>query len=229
MKFDIMFEDNHLIVAVKPRNVASQEDASGDVCFVDMIKGYIKEKYEKTGNVYLGLVHRLDRPTGGIMVFARTSKAAERLSEAMREGEFDKGYLAVVHGTPKEKFGRLVHYLLKNEAKNSVFVVPASTDGAKRAELTYRVKQTKGNLSLVEIRLITGRSHQARVQMAAIGHSIFGDFRYGKAEPKPTDLALFAYELKFPHPITEKTMVFRATPGVDGVWEQFDTEQILTI
>ena len=222
-EFDIIHEDNHIIVVVKPFDVPSQEDESGDKDMLTMVKEYIAVKYQKKGNVFAGLLHRLDRPTGGVMVFAKTSKAAARLSEAIREGEFEKKYFAVVAGEPREKQGRLSHYLLKDEKSNNVAIVPMSTDGAKRAELDYKVLKTSGGLSLVNIDLLTGRSHQARVQMASLQTPIVGDLRYGGKKAAAPNLALFAYSLRFAHPVTKETMVFKAYPPV-GVspWKDFE-------
>ena len=178
----IIYEDNHILVAVKPQNMPSQEDESKDPDILSILKNYLKETYDKPGDAYLGLVHRLDRVTGGVMVFAKTSKAAARLSEAIREGEFEKTYLAVVYDTPKEKQAVLVNHLKKDPKSNTVRVVPEVTEGAKYAELTYKVFESIGKLSLVGVKLATGRSHQIRVQMAAIGHPVLGDDKYGDRE-----------------------------------------------
>ena len=222
-KFDIIHEDNHIIVVVKPFDIPSQADESGDKDMLTMVKEYLVEKYQKKGNAFAGLLHRLDRPTGGVMVFAKTSKAAARLSETIRSGEFEKKYFAVAMGEPKEKQGRLVHYLLKDEENNNVEIVPMTTDGAKRAELDYKVLKTAGGLSLVNIDLLTGRSHQARVQMASLSTPIYGDLRYGGKKAAAPNLALFAYCLRFSHPVTRETMVFKAYPPV-GVspWKEFE-------
>lgn len=222
-KFDVIFEDNHILVIVKPFNVASQADESGDKDMLTMVKEYLVEKCEKKGNAYAGLLHRLDRPTGGVMVFAKTSKAAARLSETIRNGDFEKKYFAVVIGAPKEKQGRLTHYLLKDEASNNVAVVPISTEGAKRAELDYKVLKTADGLSLVNIDLLTGRSHQARVQMASMFTPILGDVRYGGQKAKADNLALFSYSLRFEHPVTREVMAFKAYPPVSlSPWKDFE-------
>ncbi len=222
-EFDIIFEDNHILVAVKPFNVPTQADESGDKDMFTMVKEYLKEKYNKPGNAYAGLLHRLDRPTGGVMVFAKTGKAASRLSETIRSGEFEKKYFAVVMGQPKEKQGRLVHYLLKDETANNVAVVPVSTEGAKRAELDYKVLKSADGLSLMNIDLLTGRSHQARVQMASLFTPILGDVRYGGQKAAAENLALFSYSLRFEHPVTHDIMVFKAYPPVTGSpWKEFE-------
>ena len=159
----ILYEDNQIIVAIKPQNVPSQEDSSGDKDMLSMIKEYVKEKYNKPGEAFIGLVHRLDRPTGGIMVFARNSKSAARLSEQIRQNQMHKTYYCVAVGTLKDKEATLVNYLKKDEKENIVKIVPISESGAKKAELKYKILQTEGNLSLCQVNLISGRSHQIRV------------------------------------------------------------------
>ena len=213
----ILFEDNHLLVAVKPPNVPSQADPSGDPDMLTLLKGYIREKHGKPGEVYLGLVHRLDRPVGGVMVFARTSKAAARLSESVRTGGFEKEYLAVVCSQPSG--GRLVHWLKKNPRTNMSAAVPEGTPGSLRCELEYEVLAGDGELSLCKIRLLTGRSHQIRVQMAATGHPLWGDARYNPASRPGQQIALWAHKLAFPHPVTRETLVFGDEPqGTPWVW-----------
>ena len=177
---NVLYEDNHIIVAIKPVNVPSQEDKTGDKDMLTMIKEYIKEKYNKPGNVYIGLVHRLDRPVGGIMVFARTSKAASRLSEEVRNKSFNKKYLAIVNGKFDEKSGTFVDYLWKDQKNNTSYVVKESKKGAKKAELNYEVLKYNhdDNLSLVKIDLKTGRHHQIRVQFSSRGHALYGDNKY---------------------------------------------------
>ncbi len=225
---NILFEDNHILVVLKEQNVASCPDESGDDNLLDTLKGYLKEKYQKTGNVYLGLVHRLDRPTGGVMVFAKTSKAAGRLSEQMRTGDFAKKYLAVLVGTPSPSGARLENYLKKNAVNNMVYLCPQGTDGAKLAVLDYTVLQSASGLSLADIRLHTGRSHQIRVQMAGIGHPVFGDMRYGGENAVKGKLALWAYSLAFTHPVTKERMRFLAGPPEDGApWSVFDISSAL--
>lgn len=226
---DILYEDNHVIVVLKPQNVPSQADESGDKDMLTMVKEYIKEKYNKPGNVYVGLVHRLDRPTGGVMVFAKTRKAAARLTEQFKNKEAEKTYFAVVCGTLKAKQTKLVNYLLKDEKNNIVKVVPMATTGAKRAELDYTVLEEKDGFSLLKVKLETGRGHQIRVQLSTIGNPIYGDQKYGKDMPK-ANLNLFAVELKFKHPTTGDTMVFRAYPPENlKAWNLFDLEKYLSL
>ncbi|HEY8389351.1 MAG TPA: RluA family pseudouridine synthase [Clostridia bacterium] len=219
---EVIYEDNHILVVVKPQNVPVMADETQDKDMLTLCKEYIKEKENKPGNVYLGLVHRLDRPTGGVMVFAKTSKAASRISEAIRDGEVEKNYFAILLGTPKEKQGKLTHYLLKDEKTNTVKIVPMSTEGAKKAMLEYWIVGEYGKLSLARIKLITGRTHQIRVQMNSLHTPVLGDVKYGgESMPKGFNLALWAYELKFYHPVTKVKMVFRCYPPEAKVWEAF--------
>lgn len=226
----ILYEDNHIIVVLKPQNVPSCEDESKDENMLSIIKEYIRVTYNKQGNVYLGLVHRLDRPTGGVMVFAKSSKAASRLSEQLRDGDFEKRYYAVLVGTPKEEKATLTHYMKKNAVNNMVYVCPPSVAGAKFAELEYEIIDSKAGLSLADIKLHTGRSHQIRVQMSAIGTPVYGDMRYGGEKAKKGYLSLWAYYLSFTHPVSKERMVFRVQPPKEiSPWTNFETERSVTI
>ena len=209
----VIYEDNHIIVVIKEPNIPSQSDKTGDIDMLTLVKNYVKEKYNKPGEAYIGLVHRLDRPVGGIMVFARTSKSASRLSEQIRNKTFKKIYLAVVDGQFNEKEGTLVDYLYKDERNNISKVVESTKKNAKRAELDYEVLNydDKRNLSLVKIDLHTGRHHQIRVQMAHAGHSLFGDQKYG-TRGKGKQIRLWAYEVEFEHPITKEVLKFTDYP-----------------
>ena len=223
----VLHEDNHIIVVLKPQGVPTCGDESGDDSLLEQVRRYIKETYNKPGNVYVGLIHRLDRPTGGVMVFAKTSKAASRLAEQMRSGDFEKRYLAVLAGVPKEPQAKLVNYLKKNAVNNMVYVCPPTTDGAKMASLEYFVKEEKGGCALVEVKLHTGRTHQIRVQMANIGAPVYGDMRYGGENAKKGNLALWAYSLTFTHPVTKERLRFMAGPPEDGSpWKHFDLSKI---
>ena len=203
-KLKVFYEDNHIIVVEKPFNVLSQADSTNDIDMLTIVKEYIKEKYNKPGNVYLGLVHRLDRPVGGLMVFARTSKAASRLSEQVRTHKFSKKYLAVVSGKIKDK-DTFIDYLKKEDNGNTIVT---DEEHGKYSELSYRVLEynEKCNRSLVEIDLKTGRHHQIRVQFASRGYPLCGDQRYGNRDN--TQIALYAYQLKFYHPTTKEEMIF---------------------
>ncbi|MBQ7227244.1 MAG: RluA family pseudouridine synthase [Clostridia bacterium] len=226
----ILYEDNHLLVVIKPQGVPSQSDKSGDEDMLSLLKAYIKDKYAKPGNVYLGLVHRLDRPTGGVMVFAKTSKAAARLSEQIKDGTFSKRYLAVLTAKPQAKRDRLTHYLAKDQANNIVKVVPMTTDGAKKAVLDYNILEDNDEegLHLADVKLYTGRSHQIRVQMATIGCPLFGDVKYGKNQPTGM-FSLWAYDLSFKHPTTDKIMSFRVFPPEKYPWQLFNLERYIGI
>ena len=223
---DIIHEDNHIIVVIKPQNMPSQEDESRDPDLLNAIKQYVKESAGKVGDAYVGLVHRLDRVTGGVMVFAKTSKAASRLSEQIQQGEVKKKYLAVVVGEPKQRAGELTDYLLKNPKTNVVEVVPSATSGAKKAVLRYKVVNIidvkDKRVSLVEIDLVTGRSHQIRVQMANMGCPVFGDAKYGGVIVKGWNIALWANELVFAHPTTKDTLRFVVNPPETTPWDRFD-------
>lgn len=229
-ELNILHEDNHVIVVLKPQNVPSCQDESKDQDMLTAVKEYIRIKYNKQGNVYVGIVHRLDRPTGGVMVFAKSSKAASRLSEQMRDGDFEKKYMAITVGVPKEEQAVLRHYLKKNAVNNMVYVSSPTVEGAKSAELDYRVLEQNGELSLVNVRLRTGRSHQIRVQFNAIGCPLYGDMRYGGEKAKKGYLALWAYYLSFTHPVTKERLVFRVEPPKDvAPWNMFNTDSSVNI
>ena len=204
-KINILFEDNHLLVVEKPVNIPVQEDSSKDIDLLTILKNYIKKKYNKPGNVYLGLVHRLDRPVGGIMVFAKTSKAASRLSEQVRTNNIKKTYHIVVKGNIKSK-DRLVDYLIKDSKKNMSFVT--TKELGKESILEYEVVDRVNNYNLIKVNLITGRSHQIRVQFSSRGFPLVGDQKYNKDTDK-IDIALFSNELSFYHPVSKELMCFK--------------------
>lgn len=219
---NVLYEDNHVIVVTKPHNMPSQADESQDKDLLSEVKDYIKVKYNKPNEAFVGLVHRLDRPTGGIMVFAKTSKAANRLSQQIREHSTTKTYYAVVEGVAKVAEQKLVNYLKKDEKNNIVKIVSQSETGAKKAELEYRVLQEEGNLSLVEVKLLTGRSHQIRVQLNGINLPIYGDMKYNKNAKAGQNLALWAGRLEFNHPTTKERLVFIASPDTTKLpWSKF--------
>lgn len=212
-KLNVLYEDNHIIVVEKPINVLSQGDVTGDLDLLSMVKNYVKLKYNKPGNVYIGLVHRLDRPVGGVMVFARSSKAAARLNKGQLEHDFQKKYLAVVPSSIPDE-GNFVDRLEKLENGNTV----VSKNG-KEAILSYKVLQRNGKYALVLINLETGRHHQIRVQFASRGYPLCGDQRYGKVDG--SQLALFAYQLSFTHPVSKNRMNFEVKPPKSGYWTKF--------
>lgn len=218
----VIFEDNHIIVVEKIPNIPSQADKTEDRDMLTIIKEYIKEKYNKPGNVYLGLVHRLDRPVGGVMVFAKTSKAASRLSEEVRNKTMKKTYLAIVNGKMEESYTHLVDYLWKDEKNNTSYVVNENKKNAKRAELDYKLIKydEKQDLSLVEVDLHTGRHHQIRVQFSSRKHAIYGDNKY-HGRGAGTGICLWAYKLEFVHPTTKEIMTFEDLPEAKGMWRSF--------
>ena len=198
MKLNVLYEDNHLIVVEKPAGMLVQADKTGDLSLMDEVKKYLKEKYKKPGNVFLGLVHRLDRPVGGVVLFAKTSKGASRLSAQFRERAVEKYYYAVVIGKMKEPSGEIVSFLKKDEKRNVVEVFSRETPGAKRAELFWEVVKSGAKNTLLKIKLGTGRGHQIRAQLASVGHPILGDLKYGAPEPLvDKSIALFSASLSF--------------------------------
>ena len=199
----VLYEDNHIIVVEKKINIPVQEDDSKDKDLLTIIKEYLKEKYNKPGNVYLGLVHRLDRPVGGVMVFAKTSKAASRLSEQIRNHQITKKYYAVVEGNLKNS-ATLKDKLLKDKKKNMVRISPNGLD----AELSYELIDKKDNLNLVDIDLKTGRSHQIRVQFSSRNNPLYGDQKYNKNAKVGQQIALFAHSISFYHPTTKELLTF---------------------
>ena len=198
MGLNVLYEDNHLIVVEKPAGMLVQADKTGDPCLMDEVKKYLKEKYKKPGNVFLGLVHRLDRPVGGVVLFAKTSKGASRLSAQFRERSVEKDYFAVAVGKMEKQSGTIVSFIKKDEIKNTVEVFERETPASKRAELSWEVIRTSEKNTLLKIKLGTGRAHQIRAQLASIGHPILGDIKYGASEPLPDkSIALFAASLSF--------------------------------
>lgn len=203
---NIIYEDNHLLVVDKPINIPMQLDSSNDIDLLSLCKKYLKEKYNKPGNVYLGLVHRLDRPVSGVCVFAKTSKAAARLSKQISDHTFKKEYLAVVEDNNLKQSGHFEDYLLKDSKTNTVKI----DKKGKLAILDYELIKRKNNLALVKIQLQTGRSHQIRVQFSSRNHSLYGDQRYNKNAKVGQQIALHAYKITFKHPITNEVIEFES-------------------
>jgi len=224
MKNKVLYVDNHIIVVVKDPNIPVQEDESKDIDMLTLVKDYLKNKYNKPGNVYLGLVHRLDRPVGGVMVFAKTSKAASRLSGQIREFGISKKYLALVHGKMDKDYGTLEDYIIKDEKTYSSKIVGA--DIGKKALLDYRVLSydKRSDMSLLEIDLQTGRHHQIRVQLANINHPVYGDQRYGR-DKVGIQIYLWASKLTFIHPTKNEIMVFENIPN----WAKLYKKKEVTI
>ena len=216
----VLYEDNHIIVAIKPAGVLSQGDGSSAPDMLTILKAYIKEEYSKPGEVYLGLVHRLDRPVSGVMVFARTSKAASRLSEQIRTRKVEKIYRCVVKGI-LEGEGRLENFISKDEDKNIVTVIDKEKPGYKASYLDYRALASKDGLTMVEVKLGTGRSHQIRAQLAHSGYPLIGDQKYGDKDKRCKDIALEAYKLSFEHPVKHEFITFEAPIPPGYPWSLF--------
>lgn len=227
MEIPILYEDNHLLIVEKPVNVPVQEDRSKDPDLLTVLKQDIKMRYNKPGNVYLSLVHRLDRPVGGAIILAKTSKAASRMANILRKRELERKYLAIVRGKVASRKGTLEHYLQKDRKKNEVLVVDPNADNAKKAILHYRVLGQKDKLSLIEVRLVTGRSHQIRVQLNAIGNPLFGDQLYGKRiNNVGQQIALWAYELSFIHPVKKERITVQSNPPKKFPWDIWNKHMI---
>lgn len=217
----VLYEDNHLLVVNKPAGLPTMGVEASKPSLLTVAKSYIAEKYQKPGNVYLGIVSRLDAPVTGIVVIARTSKAAGRLSEQFREGTVDKSYLAIVHPGPphSDQDVECVNWLKKHERHRKVLVVPSETPGSQEARLRYSVEGGSDNHRLLRVTLLTGRKHQIRVQLAKRGYSILGDQKYGSKEPFPTGIALHAEQLELEHPVRKERMRFECpTPRY---WRKF--------
>lgn len=218
MKWHVLYEDNHLIAVFKPAGLLTQADFGGDLCLMDEIKTYLKEKHNKPGNVFLGMLHRLDRPVSGIVLFAKTSKGASRLSLQFRDRTIQKEYQALVFGHPKPESGTLVHYLKKNVEENRAEVSERIFTGALRAELDYSVLSKHGGNSKILLQPKTGRPHQIRAQLAAIGHPILGDVKYGAKRPWPDQsIALCATRLVFQTATTKEKVEIKTEPPANWV------------
>ncbi|MFM7667960.1 MAG: RluA family pseudouridine synthase [Bacteroidota bacterium] len=222
MSLEILYEDNHVIVINKKASDIVQGDKTGDVTLPDRIKAYLKEKYNKPGNVFCGVVHRLDRPTSGAVIFARTSKALERLNKQFRDKETNKVYWAIVEQKPEKNSDRLVHFLRKNENQNKSYVCDKNAFGAKEAILTYNFLKSSDNYHLLEIELETGRHHQIRVQLATISCTIKGDLKYGsKRSNQDGSICLHARKISFIHPTSKEQIEITAPVPDNPLWNFF--------
>lgn len=223
MHIPILYEDNHLLIVNKPNNLPVQEDRSKDQDLLTLLKKDLKVRYNKPGNVFLGLVHRLDRPVGGIITFAKTSKAASRLSDLIRRKAFERQYLAIVKGSPQKTRGKLEHYLWKNRKTNVVQAVHTEDKDGKKAILYYEVLKKSGSFSLLNVELETGRSHQIRVQLKTIGCPIIGDIKYGEriASRSKFPIALLASSVKFKHPTKDEKVHIEISPPKTYPWTLF--------
>ncbi len=218
---DIIYEDNHLIVVNKKAGTLVQGDKTGDTPLNEQVKAYVKVKYNKAGDVFLGTVHRLDRPTSGILLFARTSKALARMNELFKKKDIQKTYWAVTEKAPNKKYGTCINYLLKNEKQNKSYVKQESTPKVKRAELSYKLMGKGDNYSFIEVAPVTGRHHQIRVQLSTIGSIIKGDLKYGaKRSNKDGSIHLHARKLEFIHPVKKESMTASCLPNTDS-WKPY--------
>lgn len=218
----ILYEDNHLIAINKLPSEIVQGDKTGDTPLSEDVKRYIKEKYEKPGKVFLGVIHRIDRPVSGVVVFARTSKALARMNELVKEREIKKMYWAIVKNRPENTEGELRHYLVRNEKKNKSFASKIEKKGSKEAILKYRLVKESKDYHLLEIELLTGRHHQIRAQLSAIGCPIKGDLKYGfDRSNKDASISLHARSVAFVHPVSKKPINIVADPPQDVLWDYF--------
>lgn len=221
MKSEILYEDNHLLITNKKPGKLSQGDETGDAPLIDSLKEFLKIRDKKPGNVFLGLIHRLDRPTSGILVFAKTGKALTRMNELFKTREVQKTYWAIVEGKPEKNFGRLEHYLKKNPKNNKVTVFTKATQDAKIAILEFKVIGNLDNYSLLEVNLFTGRSHQIRSQLSFIGHPVKGDLKYGARRSNPDgSISLHARKISFIHPVKKEEITIIAPPPNDSLWKE---------
>lgn len=230
---EVVYEDNHIIIVNKAPGEIVQGDKTGDTPLSETLKGWIKEKYNKPGNVFVGVVHRLDRPVGGLVVFAKTSKALSRLNEMFRNGEVEKTYWAISRNLPDPPEGRLCHYITTVERNNKSYASPTPKNGAKEAVLTYRTLAQGERYNLIEVKLETGRKHQIRVQLSSIGCPIKGDLKYGDKRSNPDgSISLMARRIRFEHPVSHKIIDVEApVPQNDNLWtalDQLTTDNSLT-
>lgn len=220
---EVLYEDNHLIAINKRAGEITQGDSTGDQPLPDKLKSYLKEKYHKPGNVFVGVAHRLDRPVSGVVIFAKTSKALARMNKLFREDKVEKSYHAIVEQPPHQTEGHLVHWLKKNPKQNKSYIVPKGTSGAKEARLHYRTIGVSDRYTLLEVALETGRHHQIRTQLSGIGCIIKGDLKYGAKRSNPNgSISLHARQIKFVHPVSNQPIeIIAPYPSDDPLWHQF--------
>jgi len=218
----VLYEDNHIIIVSKRSGEIVQGDKTGDVPLSETVAAYLKEKYSKPGNVFVGVPHRLDRPVSGLVVLAKTSKALSRLGEMFRLGSVDKRYLAIVKNCPKEPEGRLENWLVRNERQNRSYAYDKEVPGSKQAVLNYRLVAGSVNYHLLEVELLTGRHHQIRCQLAKMGCPIKGDLKYGAERSNPDgSISLHAYHVRFEHPVSHEMIDVKAPLPQDSLWQSF--------
>lgn len=219
---NVIYEDNHIIIVNKSSGEIVQGDKTGDTPLVETVRAYIKEKYNKPGNVFCGLTHRLDRPVSGVVIFAKTSKALERINNMLKNHEIKKTYWAIVKNPPKQNEGTLVNYLVRNEKQNKSYAYSTEKPNSKRAELNYKVIGKSDNYTLLEVNLITGRHHQIRCQLAAMGCPIKGDLKYGfDRSNRDGSISLHARSVEFTHPVSKELIHVEAPTPEDTLWNSF--------
>ena len=219
---DVLFEDNHVLVVNKPAGLLVHGDETGDITLADLAKEYIKEKYNKPGNVFIGVVHRLDRPVSGVVLLAKTSKALTRLNELFRSKKTQKTYWAVTHSKPQNEQGTLIHWLIKDSSRNVTKAYAKENANGQRSELHYKMLMAAQGNYLLEVNPITGRPHQIRVQLASMKCPILGDLKYGAAQPLPDkSIALHARQLQFEHPTLKTAITVSALPPQTLAWQPF--------
>lgn len=215
----VVYEDNHLIIVSKRSGEIVQGDKTGDTPLSETVKVYIKEKYQKPGNVFIGVIHRLDRPVWGLVVFAKTSKALSRMSEMFRTGEVHKTYWAITRNVPKQLEGTLTHWLVRNEKQNKSYAYDHEVPRSKKAVLNYKVIGRSDNYTLIEVELLTGRHHQIRCQLAAMGWPIKGDLKYGAQRSNPDgSISLLSHQVAFVHPVSKESLCVVAPLPEDRLW-----------
>ena len=214
----VLYEDNHLLAVNKPAGLLVQGDQTGDACLIDHAKQYLKVKYKKPGNVFVGLVHRLDRPVSGVVLLAKTSKALTRMNQLFSQHRLEKRYWALTAQRPVKESGHLVHWLKKDPAKNRTAVYKKEKSGTKKSELEYNLVMSKGKKNLLEVNPKTGRPHQIRAQLSAIGCPILGDVKYGSKVPASNSIALHAKSLKFIHPVKKEPLNIEAPLPENELW-----------
>ncbi|MBE0646364.1 MAG: RNA pseudouridine synthase [Bacteroidales bacterium] len=223
----VLFEDNHLLIYNKQPGDIVQGDKTGDTPLSEYVKQYIKEKYQKPGEVFLGVVHRIDRPVSGVVIFARTSKALTRLNQMLKSGEIKKTYWAVTSNAPPAQKDHLIHYLVRNEKQNKSYTHAKPVNNSKMAELEYQLISMSDRYFLLEINLMTGRHHQIRTQLAHIGCPIKGDLKYGAQRSNPNgSIHLHARSIEFTHPVRKESLKVDANPPEDPLWNHFSTAEI---
>ena len=216
----VVYEDNHIIIVYKESGEIVQGDKTGDAPLSDLVKAYIKEKYAKPGQVFMGVVHRLDRPVSGLVVFARTSKALTRLNDMFRKGEVHKTYWALVQNLPENPDGRLEHWLVRNENQNKSYAYNREVPGSKKAILDYRMIGQSERYYLLEINLLTGRHHQIRCQLSQMGCPIKGDLKYGSKRSNPDgSISLLAHHIEFIHPVSKERIMVESPLPADNIWQ----------